>query len=66
MPAGTRADHNWAACVPDLPECVTTGPSLEETRRLIEEPASHIAGMRRREELPEPGTVAEAVEIQAA
>jgi hypothetical protein len=27
-----KAPHNWAAYVPDLPGCVTTGPTLEDTR----------------------------------
>jgi len=63
-----KASHNWAAYVPDLPGCVTTGRTLEETRRLIAEAiAFHIDGMRLRSEaVPEPTTVAETVEIQAA
>ena len=63
-----RAAHNWAAYVPDLPGCVTTGRTIEETRRLIAEAIEfHIEGMRRRgESVPEPTTVAESVEIQAA
>jgi len=63
-----KAAHNWAAYVPDLPGCVTTGRTLEETRRLIAEAiAFHIEGMRLRSEcVPEPTTVAETVEIQAA
>src|ERR1039457_6175595 len=27
-----KAPHNWAAYVPALPGCVTTGPTLEATR----------------------------------
>ena len=63
-----RAAHNWAAYVPDLPGCVTTGRTIEEARRLIVEAIEfHIEGMRRRgESVPEPTTVAESVEIQAA
>jgi len=63
-----KAANNWAAYVPDLPGCVTTGRSLEETRRLIAEAIEfHIEGMRlRSESVPEPTTVAEAVEIKAA
>ena len=63
-----KAAHNWAAYVPDLPGCVTTGRSLKQTRRLIAEAIEfHIEGMRlRSESIPEPTTVAEAVEIQAA
>ena len=63
-----KAAHNWAAYVPDLPGCVTTGRSLEVTRRLIAEAIEfHIEGMRLHSEfVPEPTTVAETVEIQAA
>jgi predicted RNase H-like HicB family nuclease len=63
-----RAAHNWGAYVPDLPGCVATGPTLEETRRLIAEAIEfHIEGMRLHgEPVPEPTTVAETVEIRAA
>jgi predicted RNase H-like HicB family nuclease len=63
-----RAVHNWGAYVPDLPGCVATGPTLEETRRLIAEAIEfHIEGMRLHgEPVPEPTTVAETVEIRAA
>jgi len=63
-----QADHNWAAYVPDLPGCVTTGRTLEETRRLIAGAIEfHIEGMRLHgETVPEPTSVAEAVEVQAA
>ncbi len=63
-----KAPGNWAAYVPDLPGCVTTGPTLEDTRRLIAEAIEfHIEGMRRRgEPVPEPTTVAGTVEIYAA
>jgi len=30
-----KARNNYAAYVPDLPGCVATGDSVEETRRLI-------------------------------
>lgn len=63
-----RAAQNWAAYVPDLPGCVTTGPTLEETRRLIAEAIEfHLEGMRLRgEPIPEPTSIAETVEVQAA
>ena len=32
-----RAEHNWAAYVPDLPGCITTVETLEETERNIKE-----------------------------
>jgi len=63
-----KAPNNWAAYVPDLPGCVTTGRTIEETRRLIAEAVEfHIEGMRfRGEAVPEPAAVAETVEIRAA
>jgi predicted RNase H-like HicB family nuclease len=62
-----KAPNNWAAYVPDPPGCVTTGPTLEETRRLIAEAIEfHIDGLRMDgEPVPEPTTVAESVEVAA-
>ena len=62
-----KAPGNWCAYVPDLPGCVTTGPTLEDTRRLIAEAIEfHIEGMRLRGELvPAPSTVVDSVEIAA-
>ncbi|HUN98465.1 MAG TPA: type II toxin-antitoxin system HicB family antitoxin [Bradyrhizobium sp.] len=61
-----KAHDNWSAFVPDLPGCVTTGKTLEETRRLIAEAIEfHIEGMiRHGETVPEPTTVAGMVEAQ--
>jgi predicted RNase H-like HicB family nuclease len=63
-----KAAHNWAAYVPDLPGCVTTGPTLEDTRRLIAEAIEfHIEGMRLHgEPVPQPSTVVDSVEVIAA
>jgi predicted RNase H-like HicB family nuclease len=42
-----RAEHNWAAYVPDLPGCITTGRTLDETRQNIQEAISgHLAVLR--------------------
>jgi predicted RNase H-like HicB family nuclease len=62
------AARNWAAYVPDLPGCVTTGSTLEDTRRLIAEAIEfHIEGMRLHgEAVPEPTSVAEVIEVKAA
>jgi predicted RNase H-like HicB family nuclease len=32
-----RSENNWAAYVPDLPGCITTGKTFEETERNIQE-----------------------------
>jgi predicted RNase H-like HicB family nuclease len=63
-----KAENNWAAYVPDLPGCVTTGRTLEETRRLITEAIEfHIEGMQLHgEAVPEPSAVAESVVVRAA
>jgi len=43
-----QSPHNWAAYVPSLPGCVTTGASREETRTLIHEAIRfHLDGLRR-------------------
>lgn len=42
-----RAEHNWAAYVPHLPGCISTGETLEETQRNIREAVrGHIAVLR--------------------
>ena len=62
-----KASRNWAAYVPDLPGCVTTGSTIEEARRLVAEAIEfHIESVRLRgESVPEP-SFAETVEIRAA
>lgn len=49
---------NYSAYVPDLPGCVTTGDSLPEIRRLMEEAIEfHLEGMREDgTPIPEPTT----------
>jgi len=60
-----KAANNWAAYVPDLPGCITTGKTLEETRTNIAEAVrGHLDVMRGRgEQVPEPTTVADTVEV---
>ena len=42
-----KAEGNYGAYVPDLPGCVATGDTVEETRREIREAiAFHLEGMR--------------------
>jgi predicted RNase H-like HicB family nuclease len=47
---------NYCAYVPDLPGCVSTGDTLEETKRNIQEAIEfHLDGMREDgEPIPEP------------
>ena len=43
-----RTPRNWAAYVPDLPGCITTGKTREDVERNIREAISlHLRGMRR-------------------
>jgi predicted RNase H-like HicB family nuclease len=42
-----RADDNFSAYVPDLPGCVATGSTVEETEQAIREAIEfHIEGLR--------------------
>ena len=52
-----QAENNWAAYVPDLPGCITTGSTLEETERNMREAISgHIRTLREfGEPVPVPG-----------
>jgi predicted RNase H-like HicB family nuclease len=62
-----RASDNYAAYAPDLPGCITTGATVEETERNIREAIElHLEGMRENGlPIPEPRTVAVAVEVGA-
>ncbi len=63
-----RAEHNWAAYVPDLPGCVTTGASLEETEQNIREAIEgHIRTLVEfGEPVPEPNSLAKEIEVTPA
>ncbi|MGI9054671.1 MAG: type II toxin-antitoxin system HicB family antitoxin [Pyrinomonadaceae bacterium] len=42
-----KAENNYSAYVPDLPGCVATGETIEETEREIREAIEfHLRGMR--------------------
>ncbi len=58
-----RAERNYAAYVPDLPGCVVTGDTREETIELMRGAiALHLDGLRADgEPIPEPVTSAELV-----
>jgi len=62
-----KAENNYAAYVPDLPGCVATGQTIEETEREIREAIEfHLRGMREDNlPIPEPSIRVEYVEIAA-
>lgn len=53
-----RGERNWSAYAPDLPGCIATGKTREETRALMREAIEfHIERMRPHgETVPEPTT----------
>lgn len=60
-----KTDNNYSAYVPDLPGCVATGKTREETARSIREAiAFHLEGLREDGiPIPEPHTSSEFVEV---
>ena len=60
-----RAENNWAAYVPDLPGCMTTGKTLEETEANIREAIEgHLRSLRDfGAPIPQPTSVAREIEI---
>ena len=60
-----RANHNFSAYSPDLPGCVATGPTVEETRMRMHEAFDlHIRGLKEdRLPVPEPSATAAYVEV---
>jgi predicted RNase H-like HicB family nuclease len=63
-----HATTNWAAYVPDLPGCVTTGGTLEETEKNIREAIhGHIETLLEfGEPVPEPISVAKEIDVTPA
>lgn len=57
------ADGTFSAYVPDLPGCVTSGATLEETRSLIEEAVKlHLESLRNHgETIPAPSAATHVV-----
>jgi predicted RNase H-like HicB family nuclease len=60
-----RAMNHYSAYVPDLPGCVATGATIEETEREIREAiAFHLEGLRDAgEPIPEPTSQMAYVEV---
>lgn len=62
-----KAEGNYAAYVPDLPGCVATGATVEETERSIREAIEfHVEGLRADGiPIPEPSSRVEYIDIAA-
>ena len=60
-----KGDRNFSAYVPDLPGCIATGITLEETKKRIAKAIElHLQGMREDGEvIPQPRTVCDNVEV---
>ena len=63
-----RAENNWAAYVPDLPGCITTGRTLEGTEANIKEAIEgHLRTLREYgDAVPPPTTVAKDIDVSPA
>lgn len=62
-----QAECNWAAYVPDLPGCITTGMTLEDAERNIREAIEGHKTLREfGDPVPQPTSVARDIEIQLA
>ena len=62
-----KAKKNYSAYVPDLPGCVATGATVEETEQLIREAIElHLNGMREdRLSIPKPSSKVDYIEVPA-
>lgn len=59
--------NNYSAYVPDLPGCVTTGKTIDEVKRLMQEAIEfHIEGLREDGlPIPEPSSQVAVIEVAA-
>lgn len=62
-----KGANNWSGYVPDLPGCIATGATRDETVELLRQAIEfHIEGMRLHgEEVPEPISESERVVVAA-
>jgi predicted RNase H-like HicB family nuclease len=63
-----QAERNWAAYVPDLPGCITTGATLDETERNVRKQSKDTLKTLREfgDPVPKLTSVARDIEIQPA
>jgi len=62
-----KTENNYSAYVPDLPGCVATGQTLEETENEIRAAIEfHIEGLREDgQAIPQPVSIVEYLEVAA-
>ena len=62
-----RAEGNYSAYCPDLPGCIATGSTIEETTQRMKEAIKfHLEGLKDGEiAIPEPSTKAVSIEVTA-
>lgn len=62
-----KSENNYGAWAPDLPGCVTTGQTVEETLANMREAIEfHLDGMREDgDPIPEPTSLAALIEVAA-
>jgi predicted RNase H-like HicB family nuclease len=60
-----KATSNYAGYVPDLPGCIATGATIEETESLLREAIDlHLEGMREDGvPIPEPSSVVDYLDV---
>jgi predicted RNase H-like HicB family nuclease len=60
-----KAKHNYAAYAPDVPGCASTGKTIEEVTRNMQEALSlHLSSLKEdNEPIPEPQAIAEYVQV---
>ena len=63
-----EAEDNWAAYVPDLPGCISTGRTLDDAERNIREAIrGHLRTLREfGEPVPQPVSLAKEIEVPSA
>jgi len=62
-----KVEENYSAYCPDLPGCIATGATVEETTQRMKEAIEfHIEGLEREKmPVPEPSTEAISIEVAA-
>lgn len=60
-----KEKNNYSAYCPDLPGCIATGRTIDETvRRMKASIEFHLAGLKEENQaIPEPSTIATSIEV---